>query len=172
MRPRRPHNPRPRKRTLLIQCEGQKTEPNYLDDLCKACGVRHRLGVTVKAGKGQNAVITVNAAIAEGRRRLLDAPCATPAETSAYRAALVALVAERTGESAKPLPEAPDLAWKRPRTAPAVADFARSKGLAPPSDVEWAALTDLERFVLVKLSRDNHDNVNFVPAMWEFGLVG
>ena len=71
MRPQRIPNPRPRRRSLLIQCEGQKTEPNYLDDLCKACGVRHRMEVQVKRGKGQNAVVTMEAAIVEGSRRLL-----------------------------------------------------------------------------------------------------
>lgn len=69
MRPQRSPNPRPRKQGLLIQCEGQKTEPNYLEELCKACGVRHRMGVQVKRGRGQNAVVTVEAAIAEGGRR-------------------------------------------------------------------------------------------------------
>ena len=71
MRPQRTSNPRPRKRSLLIQCEGQKTEPNYLDELCKACGVRQRLAVKVRPGKGQNAVVTVESAIAEGNRKLL-----------------------------------------------------------------------------------------------------
>ena len=32
-------------------------------------------------------------------------------------------------------------------------------------------LHQLERFVLVKLSRDHHDNLNFVPALREFGLL-
>jgi len=71
MRPQRTSNPRPRKRSLLIQCEGQKTEPNYLDELCKECGVRQRLAVKVRPGKGQNAVVTVESAIAEGNRKLL-----------------------------------------------------------------------------------------------------
>ncbi|MBV9848193.1 MAG: RloB domain-containing protein [Armatimonadetes bacterium] len=70
MRPKRPQNPRRRRHSLLIQCEGQKTEPNYLDELCKVCGVRHRLEVKVKAGKGQSAAVTVNAAITEGQRRV------------------------------------------------------------------------------------------------------
>jgi len=37
----------------------------------KACGVRQRLEVNVKPGKGQNAVVTVEAAISEGNRRRL-----------------------------------------------------------------------------------------------------
>ena len=71
MKPQRVLNPRSRKRSLLIQCEGSKTEPNYLEGLCKACGVRQRLEVKVRPGKGQNARVTVEAAIAEGSRKLL-----------------------------------------------------------------------------------------------------
>lgn len=71
MKPQRAVNPRPRRQSLLIQCEGSKTEPNYLDELCKACGVRQRLEVKVKPGKGQNARVTVEAAITEGSRKRL-----------------------------------------------------------------------------------------------------
>lgn len=99
MRPPRnapPRNapPRSRKRSLLIQCEGLKTEPNYLDELCKACGVRHRLNVKVKPGKGQNAVVTMNLAIAEGGRRVLgervydDVWCVLDVEHAAHEAKL------------------------------------------------------------------------------------
>ncbi len=94
MRPQRHLNPRPRKRSLLIQCEGQETEPNYLDELCKACGVRRRLEVRVKSGKGQNAKVTVEAAIAEGSRRLLgekiydDVCCVLDVEHIAHKAKL------------------------------------------------------------------------------------
>jgi hypothetical protein len=52
-----------------------------------------------------------------------------------------------------------------------VADYARRVGQTPPSDRQWSALTRLQRFALIKLTRDNHDNVNFIPAMMEFGLV-
>ena len=43
-------------------------------------------------------------------------------------------------------------------------------GVRGPSDREWLGLSELERFAVVKLSRDNHDNVNFIPALREFGL--
>jgi hypothetical protein len=94
MRPHRTPNPRPRKRTLLIQCEGQKTEPNYLDELCKACGVRQRMEIQVKRGKGQNAVVTVDSAVAEGNRRRLgekvydDVWCVLDVEHAAHEAKL------------------------------------------------------------------------------------
>ena len=40
------------------------------------------------------------------------------------------------------------------------------------TDGDWNALTPLQRFTLLKLSRDSHDNINFVPALVEFGLAG
>jgi hypothetical protein len=103
---------------------------------------------------------------------LLLKPCGDEGETDAYRTALTSLVASRAGEVAKPLAEPPCGRWEDVRqVAPAVISYARGLGVRPPSLAEWAALTTLQRFVLVKLTRDNHDNVNFVPAMREFGLA-
>lgn len=108
----------------------------------------------------------------QDRQDLLLRPCAAPQERRAYREALVALVALRTGDDARPLPAPVAEAWEDPRSIPtAVRAQARSLGLAPPGDTEWVALSALQRFTLIKLSRDSHDNVNFAPAMAEFGLV-
>lgn len=108
----------------------------------------------------------------EDRHRLLLQPCDTPQERGIYRVTLVELVAIRAGESAKPLAEPPPGQWRdEHRTAPVVRAYALDLGVTPPGDAQWAALTPLQRFILVKLTRDNHDNVNFVPAMMEFGLV-
>lgn len=108
---------------------------------------------------------------AERRNRLL-AACKARSEISAYRATLTALIARRTGGVASPLAQAPcgqwDVAHRLPVT---VADYARSVGLPPPTLRQWASLSRLQRFALIKLTRDNHDNVNFAPAMAEFGLV-
>jgi len=104
---------------------------------------------------------------------LLATPCTTTAEIAAYRTTLTQLVARRANEAAKPLGEPPCWQWDNPHIPPpTVCAYARSVGLAPPGDRQWATLTRLQRFVLIKLTRDNHDNVNFVPAMREFGLVG
>jgi len=108
----------------------------------------------------------------EDRQGLLMQPCGGDDEVEAYRVALVALVALRANEIAKPLPEPPCGQWDNIRqVASVVAAYARGLGVRPPSQDEWAALTTLQRFVLIKLTRDNHDNVNFIPAMLEFGLV-
>lgn len=108
----------------------------------------------------------------DDRRELLETPCAAAAEVEAYRVRLVELVALRAQEAAKPLPEPPqallELAGETPRV---VTSYALSVGAPPPTTRQWRRLTELQRFALIKLTRDNHDNVNFVPAMREFGLA-
>lgn len=106
------------------------------------------------------------------RRDLLTSPCATADEVSAYRDRVVELVEVRAREPARPLADPPRPLWEDAAHLPAaVSAFAERAGLAPPRPDEWRALNELQRFVLLKLSRDNHDNVNFVPAMREFGLA-
>jgi hypothetical protein len=36
---------------------------------------------------------------------------------------------------------------------------------------DWAKLSDIQRFVLLKLCRPGHENKNFPKAMVEFGLM-
>jgi len=106
------------------------------------------------------------------RQALLDLPCRTAVEVAAYRERLVELVALRAKEAAKPLADPPAPLWESASAAPhIVASFAASVGVTPPSARAWGELSELQRFALIKLTRDNHDNVNFVPAMREFGLV-
>ena len=106
------------------------------------------------------------------RHELLIAPCGSPGETEAYESMLVDLITAGNHEEPKRLPEPPTPLWEAVDTTPAaVIDFARSLGVAPPSSMEWCELSELQRFTLIKLTRDNHDNVNFLPAMREFGLL-
>jgi hypothetical protein len=108
----------------------------------------------------------------DDRQALLMKPCDREAETAAYRAALIALVALRANEVAKPLAQPPCGQWDDvSKVAPVVTRHAHTLGVKPPSQDEWASLSTLQRFVLIKLTRDNHDNVNFIPAMREFGLA-
>ena len=44
-------------------------------------------------------------------------------------------------------------------------------GLPLPNLTLWAALNDLQRFALIKLTRSGHKNANLLPAMKEFGLI-
>lgn len=108
----------------------------------------------------------------DDRLMLLTTPCGTPREVDAYRQRLVDLVAARAGETARPLADPPAPLWEDGANVPhAVSAFARAASIPPPGPEAWARLAPLQRFVLLKLSRDNHDNVNFRPAMAEFGLL-
>ncbi|MCB5944720.1 nitrate reductase associated protein [Acidocella sp. KAb 2-4] len=107
----------------------------------------------------------------EDRHALLHRACETADEAAQYRAALESLIAQRSGESASFLPVEPAPAWADTSRVPAqVADYAQSLGVAAPSPAQWAGLSALQRFTLIKLSRESHDNVNFIPALREFGL--
>lgn len=106
------------------------------------------------------------------RQDLLMASCESPAQVEAYREGLVALIALRAGEPARALVEAPCEQWRDAHKVPmSVAHQAQLVGLAPPNRSQWAGLSELQRFVLIKLTRDKHDNLNFAPAMVEFGIA-
>ena len=108
----------------------------------------------------------------EERRELLDTPCRSAVEISAFRDRLVRLVTLRAQEAAKPLADPPAALWEAAGETPlVVAAYARAVGVASPNANQWTQLTELQRFALIKLTRDNHDNINFIPAMREFGLV-
>ncbi len=109
----------------------------------------------------------------DDRQMLLHLPCETAEEIDDYRITLVELVAVRADELAKPLAEDVTAAeWEQVASVPRVLlDYADFIGVSEPTLAQWAALTRLQRFTLLKLTRDHHDNVNFVPAMQEFGLI-
>jgi hypothetical protein len=105
------------------------------------------------------------------RAALVSAPCEAPEEVAAYRAALMDNIHTETEEPPKLFDVDLTPEWaEATRTAEAVSVWATKIGLAPPSDAEWRALSDLQRFTLIKLTRAGHDNDNFYPAMVEFGL--
>lgn len=108
----------------------------------------------------------------DDRQVLLEMPCRLPHEVGLYRARLVWLVALRSGEEAKALAEAPVPLWEQAEPTPEiVVSHALDAGVVPPTAEDWRRLSELQRFALIKLTRDNHDNVNFLPAMAEFGLA-
>jgi hypothetical protein len=101
---------------------------------------------------------------------LVDRPCVTPAEIAAYRAALHQLIHDRTGATPSELPVDPQPPWHDLDHIPdSVLDQARSLNQVIEL-AQWASLTPLQRFALIKLSRSGHENNNFLPALQEFGL--
>lgn len=105
------------------------------------------------------------------RTALVEWPCDTPAAVVSYRDRLQALITQRSGTPAKTLDTSPTPPWQNLSTIPGqVADKFQSQNV-PLSLQQWQALSELQRFALIKLSRPSHENNNFMPAVYEFGLA-
>lgn len=105
------------------------------------------------------------------RQALLDQPCSTTAEVQAYRLQLHQFVQAHNGEIPSDLPIDPQPAWMDAAVIPeSVTAQAQSMGQTITLD-QWANLTPIQRFALIKLSRSQHENQNFLPALREFHLV-
>jgi hypothetical protein len=105
------------------------------------------------------------------RQALVTAPCSTQADIETYRSQLHRLVRAHTGETPSDLPIEADPAWLDATTIPeSVQTQAQTYETAITLE-QWAALTPLQRFALIKLSRSQHENKNFVPALKEFQLI-
>jgi hypothetical protein len=105
------------------------------------------------------------------RQLLVDSPCETHSEIADYRSRLHTLILQRTGEASTDLPIDSHPEWMNVIVIPeSVHTQARSlnRSLTP---AQWASLTPLQRFALIKLSRSNHENRNFLPALKEFHLI-
>jgi hypothetical protein len=107
------------------------------------------------------------------RQVLLLQPCVTPNDIDAFSEDLRALIDQRCDEPVSDLNEdIGEAAWGNSNfTPPIVSEYALSIGLQPPTDAQWGSLAVLQRFALVKLTRDRHENINFAPALAEFGLA-
>lgn len=105
------------------------------------------------------------------RETLVSAPCATEEEIQAYRDLLRHLVQLHTGTLPNDLPIDTLPAWMDAASVPtSVLEQGRSFGVEI-TQAQWAQLTPLQRFALIKLSRSQHENKNFLPALKEFHLV-
>ena len=61
--------------------------------------------------------------------------------------------------------------WDDPDIPNQVTRKASEFGAVPPTPSQWRALTPLQRFALIKLSRDGEHGRNFMPALREFELL-
>jgi hypothetical protein len=104
------------------------------------------------------------------RQQLVDMPCAIASEARHYRQFLQNLVLECTGDRATQLAIDPNPVWEDGQNIPTEVHAKLQAVGATLSLSQWAGLSPLERFVLIKLSRSSHENSNFVPALKEFQL--
>lgn len=105
------------------------------------------------------------------REALVDLPCTTTKEIKTYREFLQELVIKQTGTPASELPIEEKPAWMNDSTIPAeVLEKAKEEGVNITIE-QWANLSPVQRFALIKLSRPSHENNNFSPAIKEFKLI-
>lgn len=102
---------------------------------------------------------------------LIDLPCDKPNEVSNYRSYLCEKIQQYTHVNAIDLPVDLAPAWLNSTQVPSVL-LAKASALGYEITLpRWQALTALQRFALIKLSRSSHENLNFLPALQEFGLI-
>jgi hypothetical protein len=108
----------------------------------------------------------------EERERLVTRECNTPEETDGYQREVAHLLQTRAGDTPQFLDRDAGTEWKDTSAVPQrLIDYCQERGVTAPSLTQWAALTELQRFAVFKLTRPGHTNENFIPAMREFGLI-
>jgi hypothetical protein len=108
----------------------------------------------------------------EDREQLVVMPYQTPAELAALRARLLELVAAIDGDSTPTNPISPPAPWTTTSSVPdGVCKHIQAQGMPAPTVQQWAALSDFQRFALLKLTREGHENKKLPLALKEFGLV-
>ena len=105
------------------------------------------------------------------RQALVEQPCTTATEIQAYRDFLQKLVQQHSGAPAAELPVESHPAWLDSTTIPDTLQQKAQEDGVKITLRQWVALTPLQRFVLIKLSRPSHENKNFLPALQEFNLL-
>lgn len=143
-------------------------EQDFIDSLrCIPMIVRYKLdscGVKLKLHHWHNFS-------QEERESLVEYPCQTPTEVKEYRQYLQGLIHQQTGEHAKELTIEPQPPWLNTNEIPVnVQEKAQECNLTITLS-QWQNLDELQRFVLIKLSRPSHENRNFLPACQEFNLL-
>jgi hypothetical protein len=102
------------------------------------------------------------------RTHLAEVPCSSGGEIATYRAWLRTTVLDRCGSFPADLPFESEPLWAEVDEVPAMVQEKLNELNQSMTISEWAGLSDLQRFALVKLSRPGHENRNFPLALIEF----
>lgn len=143
-------------------------EADFVESLhCIPMQVRYKLdtcGIKLKLAQW-------NQFTKDDRHLLVELPCETAAEVQSYREFLHQLIQERSGTEATDLAIDPAPAWLESKAVPDIVQEKAQQLQVMISAEQWANLTPLQRFALIKLSRSSHENANFFPALQEFHLI-
>lgn len=107
----------------------------------------------------------------EERKLLAEMDCVSRRQVAQYRHCLQQLVKKYTGRAATDLPVMENAAWANLEEIPSVLQEKLAAFAWQLPVHQWQLLSNLQRFVLLKLCRPGHENHNFPRAMKEFGLV-
>ncbi len=105
------------------------------------------------------------------RQTIVEQPCTTTTEIQFYRQQLQSLVQKHTGSLPKDLLIETNPQWMDSTNIPLDLQQKAQEVGATLTVQQWQALTPLQRFALIKLSRPSHENKNFYPALKEFDLL-
>jgi len=142
-------------------------EANFVDSLlCIPMQVRFKLdtcGIKLK-------LIQWHQFSQKERQMLVDLSCVNAEEIVTYRELLRYWVLKYSHEPAIDLSIDPNPVWFEISQIPleVQTQLAEHKTALELSD--WVKMTPLQRFALIKLSRSDHENHNFLPALAEFKL--
>jgi hypothetical protein len=103
--------------------------------------------------------------------RLVELPCVEIGEIDDYREYLRQLILQQTGLEPTMLAVDSQPPWLKDREIPASVKERTRELLVDLELSQWQQLTSLQKFALIKLTRSQHENNNFLPALKEFGLL-
>ncbi|WP_373478494.1 nitrate reductase associated protein [Geminocystis sp.] len=101
---------------------------------------------------------------------LVNKPCSTPQEIEEYKQSIHNLVYLKIGEYPKKLDINPNAEWLILEEIPIEVQKKAQEFNLTINISQWQKLTNLQRFVLIKLSHPSHENKNFLPALKEFNI--
>jgi hypothetical protein len=104
-------------------------------------------------------------------QQMVELPCDRDSEIVTYRDYVSQLIFQHTGHEASLLSIDPQPPWSNDCEIPeSVIAKATQEGVNIDLS-QWANLTTIQRFALIKLTRSQHENNNFLPALKEFSLL-
>ena len=103
--------------------------------------------------------------------QLVELPCDRESEIIAYKEYVSQLIFQHTGHQASLLAIDPQPPWSNDREIPESVTTKATEENINIDRSQWANLTTIQRFALIKLTRSQHENNNFLPAVKEFGLL-
>jgi hypothetical protein len=106
----------------------------------------------------------------EQRLHLAQAECESAEDLIRYRENLYRMVQMQSGETPTLMPVEENPSWSRKDEIPYTILERLNEHSASMQLLQWQALTDLQRFALLKLSYSGHENKNFPKALKEFRI--